>query len=713
MTQPRVVLLVRRAGHDPVLLHQLHHVQELQRADVLLQDRALRSFDGERDDVGRIGLHAVHLRHLRIVRLEEIVDRLRARRLHAAEVPLGVMRMDAAGRTEQQARRAFRLDAGDTRCRLDADRFGHRAIRHHADLRALSQHGRIQQHLRALQDAADAHAQQRLALVDHARHGAEVAHLGVGRLHRADRRRDCAEFVELLGGLAHATVDRGQVAVLPATDHVADRNRLRMTVRLELLLDHLVHDQRRSEADLHARVGAVVGVLREVEARLAELANCIEERHEFVLRGVAAYQHRTVVAVLALRMVLPPFAGLGVDHFLVISAEQCDRGRATDAAADHRAGGEHQDVVRLDRTHLAARYGVQHAANLLQCLLQRLVSRRTTAAGAQHRTLRSDLREVELDVRALVIAHHENLHRVGPALDRVRNGEVADRQVLGAGAQRERREALHMLLLHAEADTGAAQQEPQRLAELPHVVDVSEGAVVHAGVVDLDRIAAELHRAHRGQRPAVAHRCLGGVDQVTEGAAQSQHFLREQGAEARAVHVEHTLRRFRPQLATAQVLAIARVLGHRDVVADATDAVPRDAGIRLLGSVQDVALGDVEVSGTGDHHLDDVLNFLNRWLHATRGAQLHGVGDHAGDPHRLGVIHQAQAVMPGLVVTVRVVGAPVSRGEERQRDRAHDSLGIPRGRATVTLPDGLVCIRRHLRRRRFRVKHSRHLSPHG
>ena len=94
--------------------------------------------------------------------------------------------------------------------------------------------------------------------------------------------------------------------------------------------------------------------------------------------------------------------------------------------------------------------------------------------------------------------------------------------------------------------------------------------------------------------------------------------------------------------------------------------------------------------GAGDHHLDDVLNFLHRRLDALEGAQLDGVDDHAGDAERVGVVHQAQAVVLGLVVPVRIVGALVPIGVERERDGPHDSLRIPICRASVPLPHCLV-----------------------
>ena len=384
--------------------------------------------------------------------------------------------------------------------------------------------------------------------------------------------------------------------MLPAADRVAQRHRFAIAIRLQLRLGRGVDDERGRQTDFDARVRAVVGVLGEVKARLTKLADGVEQRHELGLCRVAANQHRTVVAVLTLRLMLPPFAGLGIDHLFVIGAEERDGGRATDTAADHRAGGEHEDVVGLNGAHFAARDGVEHGADFLQRLLQRLMARSAAAAGAQHRALGTDLGEVELDVGAVVVARDQFVHRVGPALDGVGDGEMPHRQIFGTGAQRERRQTRDVLLLHAEADPSAAEKEPECLTELLHIVDVPEGAVVHAGVVHFDGVAAKLHRAHGRERLAIAHGSFGDVDQLTKGAIETERLVLQQRGEARPMHVEDALRGLGPQLTAAQIFAVASVLRHRDVVADAADAVPGDASVGLPGAIEHEALRDLEVS---------------------------------------------------------------------------------------------------------------------
>ena len=374
----------------------------------------------------------------------------------------------------------------------------------------VAQHLGVEQHVRPVEHAADRHAEQRLALRDQARDRREVVEAGVTRLQRADDRGVRTELVETRGGFGGRGRDRGEIAELHAAEHVAFAKLALVAEFAQPRDGRGVKLEPRMQADLHAGIGAVFRILHKIKARFAELLLRLEQLVELGAGGLGAHDDGGVVARGALRIVLEPVARLGGGHLLVIGGKKADGRRAAHPARKHRLGGPHEDVVGLDGAQAAAGGALHNMFNARQRMEQRLGAGRLATGGAQRRARRPDGRIVEDHPAALDRGQHQLMQCVGPALDRVGNDKGRDG---GVGAKRgERREFGHMMALDGESHAAAAEQEVKRFAKRLQPVNIGEGAVVDAGVLVEDRLAAELQTAHRRQHFASFHRGEGGMN---------------------------------------------------------------------------------------------------------------------------------------------------------------------------------------------------------
>ena len=356
------------------------------------------------------------------------------------------MRVQATAGAEQQARGALRFHAGGAGGRVDAQRTGDDGVDHLHDGRAGPQHLGIEQDVGAVEHTANRHPQQGLAFRDHAGDRGEIVEIGVTRLERADDRRVRAEFVETRGRFGRGCRDRGEVAELDAAQRVALAQLAGVAQLAQARDGGRIELEPRMQADLHAGVGAVLGILDKIEARLTELLLRLEQPVKLGAGGVGAHDDGRVVARRALRVVLKPVARLGRDHLLVVRGEQADGRRAAHAAREHGLGGPHEDVIRLDGTQAAAGGALHDVLDAGEGMEQRLGAGRFAAGGPQWRPRRTDGRIIEDDAAALDRRQHQLMQRVGPALDRVRNEKGRDG---GVEAQRRQHgEFLHVGLLH-------------------------------------------------------------------------------------------------------------------------------------------------------------------------------------------------------------------------------------------------------------------------
>ena len=102
------------------------------------------------------------------------------------------------------------------------------------------------------------------------------------------------------------------------------------------------------------------------------------------------------------------------------------------------------------------------------------------------------------------------------------------------------------------------------------------------------------------------------------------------------------------------------------------------------GAIQHVPLGDVPMTARGDHHLDDVLDLLDR-RDMVLGPTLDGVHHQLRDGAHVGEVGEAEAEAVGCVIMQRIGRIVVTRRVERQGDRARDAFRIPRGRVAVAI----------------------------
>jgi len=92
------------------------------------------------------------------------------------------------------------------------------------------------------------------------------------------------------------------------------------------------------------------------------------------------------------------------------------------------------------------------------------------------------------------------------------------------------------------------------------------------------------------------------------------------------------------------------------------------------------------VAAGGDHHLDDVLDLLDRGNMVLRLA-LHRVDDELRDLADVGEVGKAKPETVRGVVVGSMGGIAVPGRIEGERDGAGNALGVPRGTAAVALDD--------------------------
>ena len=463
------------------------------------------------------------------------------------------------------------------------------------------------------------------------------------------------------------------------------------------------------QADLAAGVAAIVGVVGEIKAGLAELFLCGEEPAEERVVSRGAREHGGVVRGGALRVLFKPVAGLRAHHLRIVGGEQADGGRAADTAAEHRAGGEHADVVDLDGAEFAAAGTGEHGLDVEQRLLERQVAGRLAARGPQRAATRTDLREIELGLEALQLAAQEQVQRVAPALDRVAHGVVHNGQFQLLAAHRQRRQPVDMVALHREAAARARKQQEKVFPEELEAVHRAEGAVEKSRVVAEDGLAAELQRAHRGEHAPGGH----GGERPVEGRAQRGAgqplgeplpVLRahrrvvagggqrpvEPGGEELAVHPAHAFRGLGEQLATAELGAVARVFGGGDVVGQPVLVVMVEPARGLAFAEDDVGARDRPLALGGDGLLDVVLDLFDGRVPAGAVAQLRHVRDPRGDALRFAEGGGINPVAGRRIVARGIVGVTVLHLPEGEGDGARDLGEIPGHRGAVALEHAAV-----------------------
>jgi len=692
-------------------LDEFDELEEFEGVDVVAEDGAGGGFYGERDDVVGVGVVDRGLGHVWVDGAEMLEDRLLAVGLHTAEVAAGVVRVDAGAGAEQERGGAFGLHAGEAGGGADADELGDELVGQLDEVRAALKRGRVEEHFGVVHQAADRDAEEGVALVEEARDGPEVRHLGVGGLEGADDGGlDAGVEEELVGG-GDGAVDGGQIAHLPAGEAGVGIERALVAEGAQVLDVFLGEGALGDgvEADFAAGVAAKFEVVGEVEAGFAEFLLGLEELAEGFLVLGAAQDDGGVVGGGALGVLGEPVAGLGGHHLLVVAGEEADGGRAADTAGEHGARDVHADVIHFDGAELAAAGAGEDALGLVECLLEREVAGGLAAGGLEGGAAGADLREIELDLGVVVVALEEREEGIGPAFDGVADGVVDDGEIEVARADGQCGEAGDVVLLHGEAAAGAGEEQEEVLFEELDAVDRAVGAVEHARVVLEDRIAAELQRAHRGEHAAVAHGFEGAVDQSFERLAEEPladalavgggdevrevfgdalgRAALEFGGEVVAVHLADAFDGLGEGFAAAELGAVAGVLGGGDVVGEAVVLIAVEAALGLAAAVDDVAAGDFPLALGGDGFLDDVLELLDGGMFALMEIELGHHGGTLGDGHGLEEGLRIDAPARGGIVDVGVGGAVMRDVVEGERDGAGDLGGVPGNETAVPFDD--------------------------
>ena len=310
----------------------------------------------------------------------------------------------------------------------------------------------------------------------------------------------------------------------------------------------------------------------ENEAGLAEFAHGLHQLVELFARGAAAQKHGGVVRARALRILVEPVAGLGRGHEFVVRREKADRGAAAHAAGEHGVGGVHEDVVGVDRAQACGARGdarIDQLADQFEAAAQRLGAGRASHAGGDGAALGAHQGIIErhqfageFGERLLrrEIRGEQRAQGIRPTFDGVGYDEHG---VAGAGA-RDGRQSGHMAGLHGKSDAAAAQQQPERFLEESRTVAVGGRAVVNAGMLAQDRVAAKLHGALAAQHHAVFHGLVADIQQVVHIDAAF--------GKVTAVHVDHTIHRLLECFPAQLFRNIAAVFGRKDIVLQCFDA---------------------------------------------------------------------------------------------------------------------------------------------
>ena len=154
------------------------------------------------------------------------------------------------------------------------------------------------------------------------------------------------------------------------------------------------------------------------------------------------------------------------------------------------------------------------------------------------------------------------------------------------------------------------------------------------------------------------------------------------------MHVHHAGERLGWRFAPTKILAVARISGDEDVVLQPVFFVRRKAERGPRGAMNHVAFGDIPVPARGDHHLDDVLNLLDR-RYAILDFAMHRVHYELRDRQHFREIGKAQSETRRCIVGKRIRRVVMTRREKRECNRARDTLRVPGNRTSVALDDGV------------------------
>ncbi|OPZ67245.1 MAG: hypothetical protein BWY82_02843 [Verrucomicrobia bacterium ADurb.Bin474] len=186
VVEPWRIFLHSLSRFDPMFLHQLHVFEEMNRSDIRLTDRTLWSLHREGDHI--VGGRVINARlgHVRVLLLEQAVDRILPTGLHPPEIASRMVWMDPGSRVQEQRSGSFRFNTSRAGCLTDAEHGCEKRIgsAHHAC--TLFENIGVEQQLGIVQNPANTHSQKGLTLIQILGHGSQIRNRCEARLKRPD-----------------------------------------------------------------------------------------------------------------------------------------------------------------------------------------------------------------------------------------------------------------------------------------------------------------------------------------------------------------------------------------------------------------------------------------------------------------------------------------------------------------------------------------------
>ena len=135
------------------------------------------------------------------------------------------------------------------------------------------------------------------------------------------------------------------------------------------------------EADFDARICAVVRMVAEQKAGLAELLRRTEEIAKLPPCSRVAINERAIVGVYSPWSFLQPIPGLGHPHLLIIEAEDGNHRTAPDAAAQDRVREMAHHVMDFNGPKVSTGCAFKNSPHIFERKFKRQMSRSLASTG--------------------------------------------------------------------------------------------------------------------------------------------------------------------------------------------------------------------------------------------------------------------------------------------------------------------------------------------
>ena len=433
--------------------------------------------------------------------------------------------MDSGCCTQQHRGVTRRLHTGGSSCRVDAKQLGHSDVHFLHQLGTSDHVVLVEEHFRIVHPAGDGNADEGFPCDDLLGGLAQVAEVGVTSLQGPQNGASNAGISEAGPIVAVAAIDLGQVAHLEATTAIFSAWK---------------------HADLDTGVVGEIQVIGEDEAWFTIVTHRFHDACPLITGQFVTLEDDRVVRATTLRIGVEPVASLGVEHLLVILAEQADGRTATNTTREHSISHEHSHVVGNDRGDPVAGLdmAVQQSFELAQGSTQ-AIRTRCLEATTDVRTLGADFTEVEGYVAALVLREHgiafqiageQYTERISPAFDTVRDQEDLGLVCFTRGDVGQLGD---VLLLHREAYATATEQQVHGFLEELRTIHMAGAAVVQTGFVLEELFATELKSTLSTQYGFLLVHVLSKLDHLFQ-------FRRHDVSVLLTVHVHYSCYGFLP-----------------------------------------------------------------------------------------------------------------------------------------------------------------------